>query len=157
MKNSNPTRREFCAHALTLATISALVESCGGGSPTSPSSSSGSNAPAIPVVTGSVAGGMVSVNIDAASPLSTVGGVALVNSSVGGFLVARTGQETFSALTAICTHEGCTVSGFESGNFVCPCHGSQYSQTGAVVRGPANSALRRFTTQFANNVLVIAV
>jgi cytochrome b6-f complex iron-sulfur subunit len=157
MKNSHPTRREFCAHAITLATISTLVESCGGGSPTSPSSNPGSGAPAMPVLTGSVSSGVVSLNIDAASPLSNVGGAALVNSSVGSFLVARTGQDTFSALTAICTHEACTVTGFQSGNFVCPCHGSRYSQTGAVVQGPANQPLRRFTTQFANNVLTITV
>jgi cytochrome b6-f complex iron-sulfur subunit len=139
---------------MTLVTISTLVENCGG-SPTSPSSSS--NASAMPVLTGSVTNGVLSLNIDSASPLSAVGGAALVNSSVGGFLVARTGQESFSALTAICTHEGCTVTGFESGNFVCPCHGSQYSQTGTVVRGPASLALRRFATQFANDVLAVTV
>jgi cytochrome b6-f complex iron-sulfur subunit len=152
MENSKSTRREFCTHAIALVTISGCIESCGG-SPTSPSSS----APALSVLNGSVAGGIVSLNIDATSPLSAIGSAARVNSSAGSFLVARTGQESFSALTATCTHEGCTVSGFQSSTFVCPCHGSQFNQIGGVVRGPATRALRQFNTQFANNVLNITV
>ena len=41
-------------------------------------------------------------------------------------------------LNAVCTHLGCTVPWDEAANkFICPCHGSQYDTTGAVVRGPA--------------------
>ena len=41
-------------------------------------------------------------------------------------------------LNAICTHLGCVVP-YESslGLFQCPCHGSRYSNEGAVLRGPA--------------------
>lgn len=127
-----------------------MLPGCGG-SPTSPSS-----APALPTINASVANGVASLTIDAASPLATVGGAALVQTSSGGFLVSRTGQNTFTALTATCTHEGCTVTGFESPTYVCPCHGSQFTTSGAVVQGPATRALRSFTTQFANNVLTIS-
>lgn len=38
----------------------------------------------------------------------------------------------------VCTHLGCVVPWSPPNNkFMCPCHGSQYSPTGAVVRGPA--------------------
>ena len=41
-------------------------------------------------------------------------------------------------LNAVCTHLGCVVPWNASENkFKCPCHGSQYDQTGKVVRGPA--------------------
>lgn len=41
-------------------------------------------------------------------------------------------------LNAVCTHLGCVVPWSSAQNkFMCPCHGSQYAPTGAVVRGPA--------------------
>jgi len=80
-----------------------------------------------------------------------------VQVSSGTFLVARVSQDAFTALTATCTHEGCTVSGFANQVYVCPCHGSQFSTSGSVVQGPASSPLRQFPTRFANNVLTISV
>ena len=99
---------------------------------------------------------IVSVTIDAASALAAVGSMAMVQTSLGTFLVAHTGQDTFTALTATCTHEGCTVTGFSGTRFVCPCHGSQFSTSGAVAMGPATRALQPFTTQFANGVLTFS-
>lgn len=41
-------------------------------------------------------------------------------------------------LNAVCTHLGCVVPwSAPNKKFMCPCHGSQYSPDGAVVRGPA--------------------
>ncbi len=44
------------------------------------------------------------------------------------------------ALSAICTHLGCTLHATEYG-FSCPCHGSHYDQEGRVLAGPAPQAL----------------
>ncbi|NET82939.1 MAG: cytochrome b6-f complex iron-sulfur subunit [Moorea sp. SIO1F2] len=45
-------------------------------------------------------------------------------------------------LNAVCTHLGCVVPWNASKNrFICPCHGSQYDNTGKVVRGPAPLSL----------------
>ena len=157
LQDSTPTRREFCTDAcrvLSLAGLAALLPGCGGGgSPTAPSGS----VPALPVVSAPVAGGAATIPIDAASPLASVGGAALVQTSSGNLLVARTAQETFAAFTAVCTHQACTITGFQNQLFVCPCHGSQFSTAGSPVSGPANRALRQFATSFANNVLTIAV
>ena len=147
------TRRVFCLQACEVASLAALgsmLQACSG-SPTSPTST----APALPTINGAVANGVVTVTIDPASSLASVGGAALVQVSSGAFLVARTAQNTVTALTAICTHEGCTITGFQSPVYVCPCHGSQYSTSGGVLNGPATQALRQFTTQFVNNVLTI--
>eukprot|EP00978_Attheya_sp_CCMP212_P021272 scaffold61957_cov47-Attheya_sp.AAC.3 len=41
-------------------------------------------------------------------------------------------------LNAVCTHLGCVVPWSSAQNkFMCPCHGSQYAPSGAVIRGPA--------------------
>jgi Rieske Fe-S protein len=104
-----------------------------------------------------VNGRVVSVAVDAGSPLAAVGSAALLQTSVGIYLVAHPAVDTFTALAGTCTHEGCTVSGFSSSQFVCPCHGSQFSLSGAVARGPATRALQQYSTQFANGVLTFTV
>jgi len=146
-------RRNFCRQACQTATclaIGSLAIACGGGS-------SPSNVPQLTTVNGNISGNAVVVQIDSSSPLAAVGGAAMVRSSGGAFLVARTAQESFSALTTICTHETCTITGFDSTNYVCPCHGSKFSTTGRVVNGPANAPLRSFATSFSNNVLTISL
>lgn len=149
-------RRQFCAHACHAASfvsIAALVDACGG----SPSSPSGPNASPLPTVNGSVAGNVVSVNVDAASPLAAAGSAAAVQTSAGGFLLFRVDATTFNVMTSVCTHEGCTINGIASQTFVCPCHGSQFSSSGGVVQGPASRALQRYNSTFANNVLTFSV
>ena len=155
VESSSSTRREFCTHACQAASVFAVSVFAGcGGSPTSPSSVS---APQLSSVSASVSGRVVSVTIDSSSPLATVGSAATTQTSLGQFLIARTAQDSFTALTATCTHEGCTVSGFASSRFVCPCHGSQFTTTGTVAQGPATRSLQSYATQFANNVLTFSV
>ena len=49
---------------------------------------------------------------------------------------------SFEAFTAVCTHQGCTVSSVSGGTINCPCHGSKFGiANGSVVTGPAASAL----------------
>jgi len=49
----------------------------------------------------------------------------------------------FTARSAICTHQGCTVQfSQQDATFVCPCHGSVYdARTGRVLHGPAPAPL----------------
>jgi len=59
-------------------------------------------------------------------------------------------------LNAVCTHLGCVVPWSAANNkFMCPCHGSQYAPTGAVVRGPAPLplALAHRTTDDSGTIL----
>jgi cytochrome b6-f complex iron-sulfur subunit len=149
------TRREFCQRVCQMASIAAvgsLVSACGGGGgPTSPTDIGSS----LPVVGGSRGNGVTTVNIAPGSPLASTGGMALVQAGAVDFLVTRTGDTSFIALTAICTHQQCTVSNFSGSLFVCPCHGSEYTTSGSVARGPAGAPLRTFATQFADPLLTI--
>jgi cytochrome b6-f complex iron-sulfur subunit len=139
-----------------LVTVASLIEGCGKkGNPGGPSGGGGTNVPALATVSGTSAGGTVTVSNISGTSLSSVGGAALVQAGNSSFLVARTGDNSFNAFTAICTHEQCIVTGFQSGAFVCPCHGSQYNTNGQVRQGPATQGLRQFNTQFTNNVLTI--
>ena len=156
---SAPSRRDFCAggcRALALAAVAgpaaAALQACGG-----TSSPSGVNAPALPVIAGTAGPAGITVAVDANSPLAAAGSAALVQSSRGSFLVARTGAEAFTAVTATCTHQSCTVSGFDSGVYVCPCHGSRYDTGGRVVNGPATRALQQFPAALSGGILTISV
>lgn len=56
--------------------------------------------------------------------------------------------EGFAVIAAICTHLGCIVAPSPQG-FECPCHGSKFGREGAVVRGPAPSALKWYEVSLA--------
>lgn len=44
------------------------------------------------------------------------------------------------ALSAVCSHLGCTISETDTG-FDCPCHGSRFNRQGAALQGPAAKQL----------------
>jgi len=158
MRNTDvQTRREFCLNACQAASLvafsgalSAILQSCSSDDPFS-------SGPELPQIQATAVSGIISLPIDASSPLAMVGNAAQVQHGGGTLLVARTAPDAFAALTAVCTHQGCTISGYGNQIYTCPCHGSQFNTDGQVRRGPAASALRKFQTQFANNQLTITL
>ena len=106
--------------------------------------------------TGKFTGTGVQVTVGG-SALANVGGAVLVESDAGVFLLARTSQSAFSAIEAVCTHEGCTVTGADGDQYVCPCHGSRYDRSGHVVHGPATASLRQYASSLAGDVVTIAL
>jgi len=157
---TDQTRREFCAQACQLASAAAvgtLLQACGGGGGSITGGSLPPDVPALSRLSATAVSGGVSLDIAAGSPLSAVGSAALIQSPSGLILVAHTAADTFTAVTATCTHESCTITGFTGQDFVCPCHGSRFSTSGVVQNGPATRSLRSFPTRFADNVLTISV
>jgi Rieske Fe-S protein len=153
-------RRRFCTmacRAVSGATLATLLPACAGGSssPTSPAPAGG-GVTTLAVVAGAFGDGVVRVTA-AGSALAEVGGAALVPSTAGEFLVARTGASSVVVIDAICSHESCTVTGAAGAVYVCPCHGSRYDRNGQVLAGPAPAALRRFDATVADGVVTIAL
>ncbi|MET7574088.1 Rieske (2Fe-2S) protein [Streptomyces sp. NPDC005492] len=57
-------------------------------------------------------------------------------------VVTQPTKDEFKAFSAICTHQGCTVSTVANGTIDCPCHGSKYRVAdGSVEAGPAPKPL----------------
>lgn len=78
--------------------------------------------------------------------LASVGGHVVVATGSGGrYIVIRTSATDAVTLTAVCTHAHCLV-GYQASTqeIVCPCHGSVYSSSGAVLQGPAIAPLATF-------------
>jgi len=135
------------------ATLATLFTACGdGSSPTSPSGMPSK----LGVLQGRFSGNVVQVTAGG-SALADVGGAALVESTAGVFLISRTNATAFMAIDAVCTHEGCTITGADGATYVCPCHGSRYSRTGQVTGGPAKASLRQYSTTFTDGVVTIAL
>lgn len=64
---------------------------------------------------------------------------------------------TFKAFSAVCTHQGCTVSKVASGTIDCPCHGSKFAiADGSVVNGPASSPLEERQVTVAGDRIQLA-
>ena len=82
--------------------------------------------------------------------LQTAGGYAYNN----GVIVAKTVNGDYVAVSAACTHQGTYVQYVTSNNsFYCPSHGSDFSTSGSVLRGPANSPLTQYKTTLTGNSL----
>jgi cytochrome b6-f complex iron-sulfur subunit len=66
--------------------------------------------------------------------LVSLGSGVVVGRDVGGLY----------AMSSICTHQGCgmnIVGSAPKASLHCPCHGSNFSATGAVTNGPARAPL----------------
>ncbi|MBW6534793.1 MAG: Rieske (2Fe-2S) protein [Mariniphaga sp.] len=94
----------------------------------------------------------VDLNNASFSDLKTVGGFAYT----GDIIVIRSGENSYIALSKVCTHQGCTVTYSHTNNQLpCPCHGSVFSLTGSVVEGPANTNLKTYSVKKEGDILTI--
>ena len=122
-------RRVFCLSALAAG----VSVACGGGGGASP-------APAPPP---SGTGPMTTTDTKAFL-LSLPNGTARDYRNLGNFFLIKDANGIF-AMTAICTHLGCTVGAPIGPQITCPCHGSQYDLNGSNLLGPAVLPLVHFT------------
>jgi cytochrome b6-f complex iron-sulfur subunit len=59
-------------------------------------------------------------------------------------------DDGYAVLSPICTHQGCTVA-VQGDHLVCPCHGSTYTRSGTVLRGPAEQPLQQFPAKYQSD------
>lgn len=63
----------------------------------------------------------------------------------------------FTAVLTRCMHRGCTVEPADD-RLVCPCHGSEYTNTGEVLKGPTEKPLITFAVRHdAQNIYILDV
>ncbi len=156
------TRREFFGKTIKGAVIisiptvlGSVLESCSKNNPLGPGGSGGS----LQSINATAKSGVITLDINSSSPIGKVGGAALIKYQSGNLLVDRPGNSSFNALSAICTHQGCLITSYDSGNkeFICPCHGSKFNLSGGVDSGPAQIPLSKYQTSYSNSKLTIKV
>ena len=140
---SNPSRRCFLEAASALGCGALLLSGCQAG---------GTNGSVTPN------NGMAELPFAMFPQLQTVGGAVVVDVSNQPIAVLRTGDTAAKALSAVCTHSGCTLE-IQSGSspLFCACHGSEFGANGAVVRGPARTALRVYSATVDTTGITITV
>ncbi len=71
-------------------------------------------------------------------------------------VIVRKKDGSVTALSAVCTHLGCIVQWeAKKGEFICPCHGGQFSAEGKVLGGPPPKPLEQLKATVANGVITI--
>ena len=68
--------------------------------------------------------------------------------------IYKLSEQNYSALLLKCTHKGCELK--PHGDFLsCPCHGSEFSNTGAVQNPPAEENLKTFQVKTDNENIYV--
>lgn len=80
--------------------------------------------------------------------------IVQVENSLYDIAVRKESDNFFNALLLRCTHADNTLSVFGNG-FLCSRHGSIFDNNGAVTKGPAEVALKRYNTVVVKNNEVI--
>lgn len=80
--------------------------------------------------------------------LQQIGGFVVLKVNSKKVIVFREDENTYQALSAICTHQGCTVSLNQSDQLDCPCHDSRFSAAGDVIQGPATRPLASYAVTY---------
>jgi cytochrome b6-f complex iron-sulfur subunit len=155
------TRREFfikSAGAMVVVSssglLSSVITSC------TDNSTNPVNSTPLTTIQGTVVNNEITIVL-ASSPIENINTRALIkyNGGNGAILVEHNSDDTYKALSGICTHQSCIVSAFDGSNsvFVCPCHGSQFDLNGNVKQGPATTKLRTYSTRIENDSLIISL
>jgi len=140
--------RRALLQGLGVVTVAALVPGCG---------QSGSDLPSAKTTT---CGSNLCLDLTdpANQALTAPGGALLVDTNSDTIMVIRQSMADVVAVSAICTHAGCSMNFNASQQLLdCPCHGSQFSESGQVVRGPARTPLKIYSVSLdtAGNTITL--
>jgi len=144
--------RRAVLHGLAITAAGALV-----GCSTSASSSMPDAGPGA-AVTMCGANLCLDLNDPLNAPLTAMNGVVTVSAPGDTILVMRTSTTVVQAVSDICTHAMCRVAFNAAARTLnCPCHGSRYSLTGAVLQGPAPRPLTRYNAQLDTTTNIVTI
>jgi nitrite reductase/ring-hydroxylating ferredoxin subunit len=147
-RSADVSRRRFLGASSAAIVSCLLAQACGGGDPTGP----GDGVRPPPAGSLTFANGVVTLKVAMIPDLSANNGHLVVSATDADrradIVVLNLGGGVFRAFTSICTHEGCTVTGYTNGRMRCPCHGSEFDQRGMPVNGPAPLPLREYPVTF---------
>ena len=133
--------KRFAVGGSILLTAPILFNSCSDDDDTDPTNPDNPN------------GIVIDLNHNDFEALGTVGGYAYKDN----IIVFRTGNDTYMALSKVCTHSQCTITYSHSdGDLPCPCHGSRFNTNGAVTNGPAQTNLKSYTVKKEGNTLILS-
>ena len=73
-------------------------------------------------------------------------------------IVFRKSSNALSAVSLLCTHQGCKVDWRKTSNSLfCACHGSEFATDGEVLNGPAQSPLPTFDVKEEGESILVKV
>ena len=168
-------RRKFISRLLSYVTllpgVQLLITACGGSSgggggsttaPTTPSDCSSAGTALTSISTDS--NNQIRLCLNTYSNLNSVGGtyrlfVTTQSGATRTISVSVLNASTVTAVSAVCTHQGCTIGGFSSGaqTYTCPCHSSVFNGDGTVNTGPAATSLTTYPTTLSVSEVLVTV
>lgn len=85
---------------------------------------------------------------------TTTAPVGFTSGTTKGYVYSKSASEVF-VYSNICTHMGCEVPAYKADakEFMCPCHGSTFTNTGEVISGPARTRLPLFDNKVVGDVI----
>jgi cytochrome b6-f complex iron-sulfur subunit len=156
---AKPSRRQFLQLA-ALAGGVALVGGCAS-SPSSemaasPATSNGPGGTYNPIK--AIEKPDHSIVIPGGGKLAPGTALAFVLSSGNPGILFVTKDGKFKAISALCTHQGCTVKWqSDTQPLICPCHGSEFALDGKVEHGPATQPLPTYAARKQGDDAVISL
>ncbi len=141
------SRREFLVRTLTAAGGAMVGLSIAANAADAPATPPVAATTTTTTTTTTATSSDVILELSAHPALAKIGGSEIIDSPAGKILVMRTGQDTFAATSAICTHKkGPLTYDAKSGKIVCDTHGALFSTDGKVVEGPAKIDLKSYVS-----------
>ncbi|MBN1979993.1 MAG: Rieske (2Fe-2S) protein [Chitinivibrionales bacterium] len=147
------SRREFLIGASKVVAVAGVVA-------TGLTTTAGAD----PVKSNVKGAGRSSVIIDlqnpANAPLATVGGAVFVDDPTtkgASIIVLRSGSESITALSAVCTHKGGPVEFDDKGVLTCKLHKAQFDIEGKATKEPAKTPLKKFQAVLQGNMVIITL
>jgi len=99
----------------------------------------------------------VSFSMDLNTDIKSVGESKVANGVIVVRIAAGNVISSFTAVQVACTHEGISIAyNGAQGNFVCPKHGSVFTNAGVVTTGPATKDLKKYTLAITGSMLTVS-